>query len=410
VESGILVRTIVLNDLQALVLGLAVLLLAQRFVRKLPFIGRLNVPTPVLAGAFIAVIVAVIRSRFSIEITFAKKATDFLLLVFFTTVGLSAKLAALRAGQKPLAIICGVTVLLIVVQNLIGVAVAMGVGAHPMYGLLIGSCSFVGGPGTAAAWAKEAEAQGLAAAAEVGIAGATSAVVIGALVAGPIAAGLIRWKKLSAGSPAEVAAWAPPRPVEAEAEPKHPEVERIMSTFLVILFAVLLGASANEWARGAGFVLPGFLTAMLAGVLITNIADLVRWKLDFEPIERDGEFALQAFLVMYLMGLKLWTLGAIIGPLTVNVIVQVIVATVIAVFVLFRALGRDYDAAVTVGGFLGYGLSSMPAGMAAMGKVTSRYGASPRAFLLVTLAGSFFVDLANAFIVQGMLALPFMHK
>ena len=165
----------------------------------------------------------------------------------------------------------------------------------------------------------------------------------------------------------------------------------------------------NAWARDAGFVLPGFLTAMLVGVAITNLADAIGTKIDFAPIERGGEIALQAFLVMYLMSLKLWTLGAAIGPLMVNVAVQVLVTALIGILLLFRWLGRDYDAAVTVGGFLGFGLSSMPVAMATMDGVALRYGPSPKAFLLIALAGSFFVDLANAFIVKAFLALPWFH-
>jgi len=156
-------------------------------------------------------------------------------------------------------------------------------------------------------------------------------------------------------------------------------------------------------------MLPGFLTAMLVGVVITNVGDAIGAKFDFAPIERGGEIALQAFLVMYLMSLKLWTLGAAIGPLMANVALQVVVTVMIGVLLLFRWLGRDYDAAVTVGGFLGFGLSSMPVAMATMDGVASRYGPSPKAFLLITLAGSFFVDLANAFIVKGFLALPWFH-
>ena len=156
-------------------------------------------------------------------------------------------------------------------------------------------------------------------------------------------------------------------------------------------------------------MLPGFLTAMLAGVAITNLADAIGAKIDFAPIERGGEIALQAFLVMYLMSLKLWTLGAAIGPLMANVAIQVLVTALIGVLLLFRWLGRDYDAAVTVGGFLGFGLSSMPVAMATMDSVALRYGPSPKAFLLIALAGSFFVDLANAFIVKAFLALPWFH-
>jgi ESS family glutamate:Na+ symporter len=186
-------------------------------------------------------------------------------------------------------------------------------------------------------------------------------------------------------------------------------MEEIFRSFLFIMAAVLIGQTLNAWARGGGLVLPGFLTAMLAGVLITNLADLFGRKINFAPIERDGEFALQTFLVMFLMSLKLWTLGAAVVPLVVNVVLQVVVSAAIAYVVLFRLLGRDYDAAITVGGFLGFGLSSMTVGMASMDSVATRHGPSPKAFLLVTLAGSFFVDLANAFVVKGFLLLPMFH-
>ena len=148
---------------------------------------------------------------------------------------------------------------------------------------------------------------------------------------------------------------------------------------------------------------------MLAGAAITNVSDAIGAKLDFVPIERGGEIALQAFLVMYLMSLKLWLLGAAIGPLLANVLIQILVTASIGVLLLFRWLGRDYDAAVTVGGFLGFGLSSMPVALATMDSVALRYGPSPKAFPLITLAGSFFVDLANAFIVKAFLALPWFR-
>ena len=81
----------------------------------------------------------------------------------------------------------------------------------------------------------------------------------------------------------------------------------------------------------------------------------------------------------------------------------------IGVLLLFRLLGRDYDAAVMVGGFLGFGLGSMPVAMATMNGIASRYGPSPKAFLLVALAGSFFVVLANTVIVKAFLALPWFR-
>ncbi len=401
-----------LNELQTIVIGLAALGFGGWLMKRIPFLGKCNVPTPVLAGVLASLCVWAVRRFWDVEVRFGTKLTDFMLLVFFTSVGLSAKLSALKAGGKPLLILCAATVLLIVAQNFAGIAVAMGFGANPYYGVLVGSISFVGGPGTAAAWAKEAEAAGLKGAAEVAVAGATLAVVVGALVAGPVTGWIVRKKKLHSAIQPSAVPWhvTEPKPEPTDKKAESPiSVERAMNTFLLILIAVLMGQTINSWAKSAGIVLPGFLTAMLAGVAITNGADLLRRKLEFEPIERDGELALRTFLVMYLMSLKLWTLGAAITPLMVNVVVQVAVSVAIAYFVLFRWLGRDYDAAVTVGGFLGFGLSSMTVGMASMDSVATRYGPSPKAFLLITMAGSFFVDLANAFIVQGVLKLPLFH-
>ena len=174
----------------------------------------------------------------------------------------------------------------------------------------------------------------------------------------------------------------------------------------VLALSVLIGEKLNDFARQAGVLLPGFLSAMIAGVVITNLADVFKYKLDFAPIERGGALALQLFLVMALMATPLISVAAIMVPLVVNVVLQVVLTVTIAYFVLFRLLGSDYDAAVTSGGFLGFGLSSMPVAMATMDEVGHRYGPSPKAFLLITLAGSFFVDLANALVAKVVLSMP----
>ena len=397
------VATLSLSNLETLAVGLLALVGANAIARAVPLISRISVPTPVIGGLLVALAAALLHWFGDTSIQFAGDLTNFLLLVFFTTVGLSAKLSALKAGGRPLVILCVVTVILLVAQNVVGILVAASVGAHPFYGLLIGSVSFVGGPGTAAAWAQEAQKMGLMNAPEVAVGAATLAVLVGAIVSGPVTGWLIRSHTLQGPTGETHASWVAP---QAAAPAPAPPIETVMVVLLLIVGAILAGDSANQWARSAGLVLPGFLTAMLAGAAITNVADRIGARIDLPPIERGGEIALQAFLVMYLMSLKLWTLGAAIGPLMANVAIQVLVTVIIGVLLLFRWLGRDYDAAVTVGGFLGFGLSSMPVAMSTMDSVAIRYGPSPKAFLLIALAGSFFVDLANAFIVKAFLMLP----
>lgn len=395
------------SELETLAAGLFALVVATAIVRRFPLLGRLNVPTAVIGGLLAAVVATSFHRFGSMSVQFAPGLTDFFLLAFFTTVGLSAKFSALKAGGRPLIILCVVTVILLIVQNVVGILVALIAGAHPFYGLLVGSISFVGGPGTAAAWAREAQTMGLEHAPVVAVGAATLAVVVGAIVAGPITGWLIRRRNLRGPTGRTSASWIAPeasRPVPAA------PIATTIQVLLLIVVAILAGDAVNEWARSAGLVLPGFLTAMLAGAAIANLGDAIGTKFDFAPIERAGEIALQTFLVMYLMSLNLWTLGEAIGPLIANVMIQVVVTTMIGILLLFRWLGRDYDAAVTVGGFLGFGMSSMPVAMATMDSVALRYGPSPKAFLLITLAGSFFVDLANAFVVKAFLALPWFQS
>jgi ESS family glutamate:Na+ symporter len=399
------------SELATLIIGLIALVAGTRIRQMVPVLKRIDMPNAVIGAMIVALLVLLAQVIFGTEVAFATKLRDLLLLVFFTTIGLSAKLNALRAGGRPLVILCAVTVLLLVCQNLVGIGVAAAWGAHPFYGLLAGSLSFVGGPGTALAWAKEAEAVGLQNAQAVGAGAATLAVITGALVSGPITGWLIGRHKLSpaAAPQTEVSFAELQKEVPAAVQEDRSSLESILATILIIAVSVLLGDKLNSWAKDAGLLLPGFLSAMLAGVFLTNLVDWTRIRLDFEPIQKGGEVALNLFLVLSLMSTKLIAVAAILGPLFVNVLLQIIVIVAIAYFILFRLLGRDYEAAVTVGGFLGFGISSMPVAMATMDEVARRYGPAPKAFLLITLAGSFFVDLANALVAKAFLALPLFH-
>lgn len=394
-----------LSNLETLVAGLVTFAVGKTVCKALPFLGRIDLPISVVGGLIAATALTIFRSATGIEVAFAQRITDILLLVFFTTIGLTARFSSLKAGGKPLLLLCAITVLLIVLQNVVGVAVALVNGSHAYYGLLVGSVSFVGGPGTAAAWGREATALGLHAGMEVALGAATLAIVAGALVAGPFTGWLVKSRKL-APDPAAVKEATEEKNEAAHAAASNDDM---MTAILLMMASVLIGAHLNDWARSVNFVLPGFLTAMIGGVIIVNVIDLFRLPVNVAPVERGGGIALQIFLSAFLMGLKIWTLGAVIVPLLVNVILQVILSMAIARYVLFPALGRTFDAAVASGGFLGFGLSSMPVAMASMEEVTTRFGPAPQAFLIITLAGSFFVDLANAAVVKLFLLLPIFH-
>ena len=394
-----------LNELYTLIVGLGGLLVGGFLLRKVPGMSRLSMPVSVLGGVLVSVIVLIIQMTSGLEISFATGLRDLLLLAFFTAIGLSAKLSSLRAGGRKLAVLCGMTVLLLVIQDLVGILMALARGAHPFYGLLVGSLSFVGGPGTAIAWSAHAGELGLPMAAEIGLGSATLATLAGALVAAPLTDWLIRRRGLhSEQQDGNIV--MPEKQVTTDTRTPAERQMAIFRTLALISVSVAIGARMNTWARAHDVLLPGFLTAMLAGALISNLFDLFRINIDTEVLEHSGGISLQLFLVLSLMGLQLWVIGKVILPLLLNMLIQIIFTVLIALLLLFRLLGRDYDAAVTSGAFIGFGLASMPVAFATIDELTSRHGPSPMGLLLVTLVGSFFVDIANATVTKLFLMLP----
>jgi len=378
------------SEIETLIIALIVLFIGKGVRASLPWLQRIDLPDAVVGGLLAAILALVARTAFGIELTFANQLHDLLLLVFFSTVGLSTKLSAILAGGRALIVLCVVTVLLITLQNLLGA----------------GGLSFAGGPGTVLAWAREAEAAGLEMARTVGAGAVALATVSGALVAGPVAGYLIKRKNLhpaAAEHSREIFSTAP----EGSGQVGGGEsLTRLFAGLLAIFVSVYLGEKINFWGRDNGLVLPGFLSALLAAIALANAADGCGLKLQLKPIETGGAVALNLFLAISLMGTPLAAVLTMALPLAINVVAQLLVVIAIAYYLLFPLLGRDYDAAVATAGFLGFGIASMPVAMATMDEVTKRHGPSPKAFLLITLAGAFFVDLANAMVAKLFLLLP----
>ncbi len=378
-----------------LIVAIAVLFLGASLTRKIDFLRRYSIPDAVTGGLICSVVVALIYTYADLQITFSTRMRDVLLLVFFTTIGLSAKLRLLAAGGRALGVLIAAAVVFLVLQDLTGVLLAKLIGAHPGYGLMGGSVSFAGGHGTAIAWGRVAEEAGLQNAAEVGLAFATFGLIAGGVIGGPIAERLIQQHGL--------------RPSEANtehvadgsrADNQRIPMTQILGTLFVIAICVQVGDLVNRLLFSRGVTLPGFLTAMFVGIVITNSADALKLRLSETAIDRAGELALPLFLSMSLMSMQLWSLAQAFGPMLVVLAVQMLVMTVFAVFVIFRVMGRDYDACVISAGFAGLGLGATPVGIANMNAITSKYGASPKAFLVIPLVGAFFIDIANAAVIR----------
>jgi len=386
-----------------LILSILVLWLGNFLTTRVRFLEANNIPIAVTGGLIFSVAVAVLASVTGREISFDMRMRDLLLLVFFSTIGLGAKFKMLAAGGKALGILLVAAAVFLVVQNATGVGLALLFDVHPGYGLFAGSVSFAGGHGTAIAWGAEAEKAGLVDAGTIGIAFATIGLIAGGLLGGPIAGRLIQRHGLRSAAPVE-------DETAGEDSAQGPvNVRDLLGTILMLALCVGVGDVVNRYLFSAGVLLPGFLTAMVVGIAITNYADFRKLPMKAVAITTTGDVALHLFLIMSLMSMDLMSLTTAAKPILVVLFFQVLVITFFTVHVVFRLMGRSYDAAVISGGFVGLGLGATPVAIAKMQAVTGKFGPSPKAFLVIPLVGAFFIDLVNALVIKLFIALPMFN-
>jgi len=392
------------QPLHSLMLSILVLYLGFALNERIGFLRNYYIPPAVTGGLICSLAVAALYGFLDLQVAFDLQIRDLLLLVFFSTIGLSAKLRTLAAGGKALAILVVVAALFLVVQNATGILLATLFGAHPGYGLMGGSVSFAGGHGTAIAWGREAEAAGLVGAGGIGIAFATFGLIAGGILGGPVARWLILHNDLTPAAAAAAAVEGKDAADNADRS-RAGELFSILTVILVLAICVALGDSVNRYLFERGVLLPGFLTAMAVGIVITNLSDILRFRIHPVTTDKFGEVALNIFLAMSLMSMQLWTLATAMAPILAVLMAQMLAITLVAVFVVFRAMGRDYDAAVISAGFVGLGLGATPVAIANMDAVTQRFGPSTKAFLVVPLVGAFFIDILNAMVIKFFIGL-----
>ena len=85
-----------LDLLQTLALGAIVYFVGIQVSRLVPAIGRLNIPAAVVGGLLFTLLVTLLRGVAAIQLD--TSAQGVLSVAFFTTIGMGASLALLRAG------------------------------------------------------------------------------------------------------------------------------------------------------------------------------------------------------------------------------------------------------------------------------------------------------------------------
>jgi len=388
-----------------LVAASLVLLLGRSLVTRIGFLRTYNIPEPVAGGLVVALLLLGLRAL-DLHVQFDTSLQTPLMLAFFATIGLSADIASLKKGGRIVGIFLLAVTGLLLVQNAMGIALAKALGLDPLMGLLSGSISLSGGHGTGAAWgATFSEKYGLASASELALAAATFGLVLGGLIGGPVARLLIK-RVQTPGMGQEM----PRTPKGFE----QPNTERLITpstmieTLALIAVSLMGGSLLNSMLHGTAFELPTFVCVLFVGVLLRNGLSLLGVYQVFErEVSVLGNVSLSLFLAIALMSLKLWDLAALALPFFVLLAAQTLVMALFAIFVTFRIMGSNYDAAVLAAGHCGFGLGATPTAIANMQAVTQRFGPSQIAFLVVPMVGAFFIDIINVIVIKLYLALPF---
>lgn len=380
--------TLALNQVNTIFLAVALLVLGTFIVKKTGVLQRFCIPAPVVGGLLFAIIATILKTTGLLDITLDTSLQSLFMLTFFTTVGLGASFQLIKLGGKLLVIYWLACGFLALAQNVIGVSLASLFGIHPLIGMMAGAVSMEGGHGAATAFGQTIEEMGIPSALSIGIAAATFGLIAGGLVGGPTVKYLLGKYNLKPAESAEDA-------VDVKEHAQPITTHTFFIQVLLITFCMALGTYLGDlFSSATGFVLPGYVGAMFVAVIVRNIVDKFKPQaIDMKSINLISDVTLGIFLSMALMSIKLWEVAELALPILVIVLVQVVFIVLFGIFILFRLLGKNYDAAVMVAGFTGHGLGATPNAMANMAAVTERFGPSRKAYLIVPIVGAFLIDV-----------------
>ncbi len=393
-------RALELDLLQTLTLAAVVYFGGILLRRRLGWLDRLNIPAAVIGGLLFTFAVVVAR-ELGYSLTLDTSAQPLLSVAFFTSIGMGASLALLRAGGIQVGVFLLLATVFCFVQNFIGMGIAGLFGAHPLLGVMAGSVTLVGGPATGMAFAPVFEEAGLQGAAPLALAAATIGIIFGGLTGGPAGTWLVRKHGLrSAGATTEEMRAELSEAPETFVVEVEQEDTALVRNMIVLAVAMGIGSAVSPLIQSLGVTLPAYIGAMMVAAVLRNVDDATGWfRIDQRAMEFVGNLALNIFLTVALMNLQPWQLAGVAAPLLVILVVQVLVVLAFAVTLSYAIMGRDYDSAVMASGFIGFVLGTTANAVANMRALVLRFGPAPRAFLVVPLVGAFFIDFTNALII-----------
>ena len=411
-----------LDMIQTAGIGALALLVGMVLTRKVAFLQKFCVPSPVSGGIIFSLLTLALYGWFHVEVSFDGTLKDVFMLAFFTSVGFQSDLKVIKQGGKLLVIMLSLLVAIIALQNLMPIGITKLMGVNPLIGMASGSISMTGGHGTAGGFARVLEGMGLHGAGTIGMAAATFGLIAGSMIGSPLAERIIRTKltheqmqpqdedidPAMAGIESDEAS---PTGRTKRVSTNEQEFQQYAKASYSILLVMGAGTLLSWLLAKTGITFPTYFGALILAAIVRNTIGFISYKddgklvkadklLDMERIISVGNICLSLFLGMAMISLKLWELQSLALPLIVILVSQVLMMALYAYFVAFPLLGRDYDAAVLCAGMCGFGLGATPNAMANMSAVCYKYRYTVKPFLIVPIIGAMFADLINTGIIS----------
>ncbi len=410
-----------LDMIQTAGIGALALIVGMVLTRKVAFLQKFCVPSPVSGGIIFSLLTLALYGWFNVEVAFDGTLRDVFMLAFFTSVGFQSDLKVIKQGGRLLVIMLALLVAIIALQNLMPLGISRLMGVNPLIGMAAGSISMTGGHGTAGGFATVLEGMGLNGAGTIGMAAATFGLIAGSMIGGPMAERIIR-KRLTHEQMQPQDEEIDPAMAGIESDEASPtgrakrvstneqEFQQYAKASYCILLVMGAGTLMSWLLAKTGITFPTYFGALILAAIVRNTMGFISYKdegkwekaeklLDMERIISVGNICLSLFLGMAMISLKLWELQSLALPLIVVLVSQILMMALFVQFVAFPLLGRDYDAAVLCAGMCGFGLGATPNAMANMSAVCYKYHYTVKPFLIVPIIGAMFADLINTGII-----------
>lgn len=377
---------------QTMALVAVVFYLGKYLKNRIPLFTKYCIPPAAVGGFLFALVILFFNQTGLVTLILDTTLQNIFMTAFFTSIGFTASIKVLKKGGMKVITFLLVSTVLVILQNIVGVTLASLFDLSPLLGLATGSIPMVGGHGTSGSFGPMLESLGVSSATTVSFASATFGLIMGSIIGGLVARGLILHHKLETPHTNPAGGYN-------EENSDTLSLKKLMSAACFLFIAMGLGSIVSSALEGIGLTFPSYIGAMIVAAVMRNLYDFRHKALAEAEIEALGSLSLSFFLTMALMGLKLWELFDLALPLLVMLLAQVLLAGAFAYFITYRVMGKNYEAAVFASALCGFGMGATPNAIANMDELTNRYGFSPTPYLVVPIVGCLFIDFVNSTVI-----------